>query len=51
MPERLRATLDAGWRGELPRTVWIGRDGARDARSGLLTPAVLDGWLRGTGRR
>ncbi|KWK00598.1 thiol-disulfide isomerase [Burkholderia ubonensis] len=51
MPERLRATLDAGWRGELPRTVWIGRDGARDARSGLLTPAVLDGWLRGAARR
>ncbi|PCE28553.1 TlpA family protein disulfide reductase [Burkholderia ubonensis] len=51
MPERLRAALDAGWRGELPRTMWIGRDGMRDARSGLLTPAVLDGWLRGTPRR
>ncbi|AOJ74852.1 TlpA family protein disulfide reductase [Burkholderia ubonensis] len=51
MPERLRAALDAGWRGELPRTVWIGRDGARDARSGLLTSDVLDGWLRhGNGR-
>jgi thiol-disulfide isomerase/thioredoxin len=46
MPERLRAALDAGWRGELPRTVWIGRDGVREARSGLLTPAVLDDWLR-----
>ncbi|KVC66326.1 TlpA family protein disulfide reductase [Burkholderia stagnalis] len=51
MPERLRTALDAGWRGELPRTVWIGRDGVRDARSGLLTPAVLDGWLRAAPRR
>lgn len=51
MPERLRAALDAGWRGEMPRTVWIGRDGVRDARSGLLTSDVLDGWLRhGNGR-
>ncbi|MGS0894959.1 TlpA family protein disulfide reductase [Burkholderia stagnalis] len=48
MPERLRAALDAGWRGEMPRTVWIGRDGVRDARSGLLTIDVLDGWLRRT---
>ncbi|OXI48299.1 TlpA family protein disulfide reductase [Burkholderia aenigmatica] len=46
MPERLRAALDAGWRGEMPRTVWIGRDGAREARSGLLTADVLDGWLQ-----
>lgn len=44
MPERLRAALDAGWRGEMPRTVWIGRDGAREARSGLLTADVLDSW-------
>ncbi|MDN7633934.1 hypothetical protein [Burkholderia cepacia] len=46
MPERLRAALDAGWRGEMPRTVWIGRDGAREARSGLLTADVLDGGLQ-----
>ena len=46
MPERLRAALDAGWRGEMPRTVWIGRDGAREARSGLLTADVLDSWLQ-----
>lgn len=31
MPERLKAALDAGWRGDIPRTVWIGRDGAREA--------------------
>ncbi len=46
MPERLRAALDAGWRGEMPRTVWIGCDGAREARSGLLTADVLENWLR-----
>ncbi|MCA7928859.1 hypothetical protein LGM45_07445 [Burkholderia cepacia] len=46
MPERLRAALDAGWRGEMLRTVWIGRDGAREARSGLLTADVLDGGLQ-----
>ncbi|KAB0640247.1 TlpA family protein disulfide reductase [Burkholderia latens] len=51
MPERMRAALDAGWRGEMPRTVWIRRDGTREARSGLLTTDVLDGWLqRGTRR-
>ncbi|MDN7672249.1 TlpA disulfide reductase family protein [Burkholderia oklahomensis] len=46
MPERLRAALDPGWRGELPRTVWIGADGARRAKSGLLAPGVLDTWLQ-----
>ncbi|WP_334043990.1 TlpA disulfide reductase family protein [Burkholderia ambifaria] len=51
MPERLRAALDAGWRGEMPRTVWIGRDGAREARSGLLTTDVLDGWSQRGKRR
>ncbi len=49
MPERLRAALDAGWRGEMPRTVWIVRDGAREARSGLLTADVLDGGLQRAG--
>ncbi|KWA10458.1 thiol-disulfide isomerase [Burkholderia territorii] len=51
MPERLRAALDEKWRGEMPRTVWIGSDGARDARSGLLTTDVLDGWLQSGKRR
>ncbi|EJO55448.1 thioredoxin-like family protein [Burkholderia multivorans] len=51
MPERLRAALDAGWRGEMPRTVWIARDGTREARSGLLTDGLLDGWLQRTKRR
>ncbi|MCA8457594.1 TlpA family protein disulfide reductase [Burkholderia multivorans] len=51
MPERLRAALDAGWRGEMPRTVWIARDGTREARSGLLSDDVLDGWLQRAKRR
>ncbi|MBU9679514.1 TlpA family protein disulfide reductase [Burkholderia multivorans] len=51
MLERLRAALDAGWRGEMPRTVWIARDGTREARSGLLSDDVLDGWLQHTKRR
>lgn len=46
MPERLRAALDPRWRGELPRTLWIGEDGTRRAKSGLLAPAVLDAWLQ-----
>ncbi|CAN0641809.1 putative signal peptide protein [Burkholderia cepacia] len=46
MPERLRPALDAGWRGEMPRAMWIVRDGAREARSGLLTADVLDGGLQ-----
>ncbi len=41
-----RAALDAGWRGEMSRTAWIGRDGVHEVRSGLLTADVLDGWLR-----
>lgn len=46
MPERLRAALDPEWRGELPRTLWIDANGTRRGKSGLLAPAVLDGWLR-----
>ncbi|KGR98098.1 MULTISPECIES: TlpA family protein disulfide reductase [Burkholderia] len=46
MPERLRVALDPGWRGELPRTLWIDADGMRRAKSGLLAPAVLDAWLQ-----
>ena len=41
--ERLRAALDAGWRGDMPRTEWIGRDGARE---GLLAADVLDSGLQ-----
>ncbi|MDR6500483.1 hypothetical protein J2785_003639 [Burkholderia ambifaria] len=30
----------------MPRTVWIGRDGVREARGGLLTADALDDWSR-----
>lgn len=43
MPERPRAALGAEWRGEMPRTVWIGRDGVHEAFGGWLTADVLDG--------
>lgn len=39
-----RSMRDEG--GEMPRTVWIERDGAREARSELLTAYVLDGGLQ-----
>ncbi|XHO08107.1 hypothetical protein ACEQUB_p01356 (plasmid) [Ralstonia syzygii] len=51
MPERLRAALDPGWQGELPRTLILRTDGRRHASSGLLTPQTLDAALSGqTGR-
>ncbi|AXV89056.1 hypothetical protein CJO78_22555 (plasmid) [Ralstonia solanacearum] len=51
MPERLRAALDPGWQGELPRTLILRTDGRRHASSGLLTPQTLDAALRDqTGR-
>ncbi len=46
MPERLRAALDPGWQGELPRTLILRADGRRHALSGLLTPQTLDAVLR-----
>lgn len=46
VPGRLRAPLEAGRRGGMPRAVWIGRDGAREARSGLLANDVLEGCLQ-----
>ncbi len=42
MPERLRAALDPGWQGELPRTLILRADGRRHASSGLLTPQTLN---------
>lgn len=41
MPERLRAALDPGWQGELPRTLILRTDGRRHASSGLLTPQTV----------
>lgn len=46
MPERLRAALDPGWQGEMPRTIILRPDGKRHASSGLLTPQTLDAALR-----
>ena len=46
MPERLRAALDPGWQGEMPRTIILRPDGKRHASSGLLTPEILEAALR-----
>ena len=46
MPERLRAALDPGWQGEMPRTIILRPDGKRHASSGLLTPQLLEAALR-----
>lgn len=46
MPERLRAALDPGWQGELPRTIILRPDGKRHASSGLLTPQALEAALK-----
>ena len=45
IPERLRAALDPGWQGEMPRTIILRPDGKRHASSGLLTPQALDNAL------
>ncbi|WP_296224305.1 TlpA family protein disulfide reductase [Ralstonia sp. UBA689] len=45
IPERLRAALDPGWQGEMPRTIILRADGAHHASSGLLTPQALDAAL------
>jgi thiol-disulfide isomerase/thioredoxin len=43
--ERLRFEVDPEWRGELPRTVLIARDGAVTAFSGAADPAHIRRWL------
>lgn len=50
VPERLRHDIDPGWRGELPRTYFIGRDGRREAVSGVVTEAKLGAWLAANDR-
>lgn len=45
IPERLRAALDPGWRGEMPRMLLIDAQGRRRASSGLIQPGALDAWL------
>lgn len=46
MPERLRYSIDPGWRGELPRHYFHDAAHHREARSGKPDPAWLEGWLR-----
>jgi hypothetical protein len=43
--KRMRAALDPGWQGEMPRTIILRADGKRHASSGLLTPETLDAAL------
>ena len=43
--ERLRFEIDSKWRGEMPFTLMIGRDGKIDKVSGLMDFKKLDGWL------
>jgi thiol-disulfide isomerase/thioredoxin len=45
-PERLRYAIDRGWHGEKPRSYWFNAKGERAAYSGVITPAVIDKFLR-----
>jgi thiol-disulfide isomerase/thioredoxin len=45
--ERLRFEVDPNWRGELPRTLLITRDGAVTAFSGAADPAAIRRWIDG----
>ena len=49
--ERLRYEIDPGWAGELPRTLLIGRDGARRVLSGTADLAQVRAWLEEAGKR
>ena len=43
--ERLRFEIDPKWRGEMPYTLLIGRDGKTDKVSGLMDFKKLNAWL------
>lgn len=45
--DRLRFEIDPRWRGELPRTMLIGRDGTISATSGMADLAKIRAWLDG----
>jgi len=45
MLERFRYAIDSTWGGEMPRTLFIGTDGARYATSGLINSELLAKWL------
>lgn len=39
--EQLRYAVDPKWHGEMPRSYWFDARGGRQARSGVLTPAIV----------
>jgi len=43
--ERLRYAIDAGWRGEMPRSYLYGYDGSRVGLSGPISEDLLERWL------
>ncbi|MBT4887963.1 MAG: TlpA family protein disulfide reductase [Rhodospirillales bacterium] len=44
--ERLRYEIDKKWRGELPRTYFISRNGEKKAYSGMVEETVLQTWVK-----
>ncbi len=44
--ERLRFEIDRRWFGELPRTYFYGHSGNTEAISGLLSPDVVEQWIK-----
>jgi thiol-disulfide isomerase/thioredoxin len=45
-PERLRYAIDRSWHGEKPRSYWFNAKGERVAYSGVITPAVIDKFMK-----
>lgn len=45
-PEQLRYAIDPKWRGETPRSYWYGANGVRRARSGPITPQLIEQFLQ-----
>jgi hypothetical protein len=45
--ERLRYEIDPKWRGEIPRTMMIARDGMTTVIEGVADSAVIRAWLNG----
>ncbi len=50
IPERLRASIDPAWQGELPRSYLYDKTHRRQATVGELDEAKLKAWLRQQGR-
>lgn len=49
--ERLRFEIDPKWRGEMPYTLLIGRDGKVEPVTGIMDFGKLDVWLNKQGQR